>query len=246
MTWEVSNGVMGTTLSWAAAVRACAISSAVITIVRGAVLVDRESIAIGVALAVATALTFTGHALVRRLGWIGAAALFVNQAFWMVGATVSLTSAAPSVLGAAVPAVLAVAAVFGLVASAARARSGTGGAAPVALGAAAVAVALSIGVPIAGADAVGAREGDLRVTTSDLAFSTERLVADAGDVGVVVKNEDLFWHTFTVNKLNANVNVPTGGTKRLVLEDLAPGTYDFVCAIPGHEGAGMKGVLVVR
>ena len=95
-------------------------ASAAIAIARGVVLVDRESIAIGTALGVTTALTYAARPVVRRVGWIGAASLFVNQAFWMVGATVGLMSAAPSVMGAAVPSILAVAAVFGLVASTAQ------------------------------------------------------------------------------------------------------------------------------
>jgi plastocyanin len=238
---------MGRSVSWGAVVRASAALSSLIALGRGVVQLDRESIAIGVALGAATAFTFAAKPLVRRIGWIAAAALFVNQAAWMVVATLSLTSAAPSVLGAAVPVVLAVAAVVGLAASAARARgAGDRGAQPSALGAVAVALVLVVAVPVAGAGAVKARPFDLRVNTSDLAFHPTRLQAHAGDVGVVVHNEDLFWHTFTVNQTNQSVSVPTGGTKRLVLEKLPPGTYDFVCAIPGHEGAGMKGVLVVQ
>lgn len=234
---------MGT---WERLVRVCAVSSAAIALGRGLALLDRESIAIGTALVIATGLTFTGHALIRRLGWLGVAALFVNQGFWMVSATLGLTKAAPSIAGAAVPSVLAVAAIVGLAGSVARARGMQPAAAkPAGIGALALGVTLTIAVPIIGADAVGARPGDVRITTSDLAFSPERLTAKAGNVGVVVHNEDLFWHTFTVNKVNANVNVPTGGTKRLELPGLAPGTYEFVCAVPGHESAGMKGVLVV-
>ena len=232
---------------WARTVRITAGLSAVIEVVRGSAQLDRESIVIGTLLAVALGLTFAGKAGVRRVGWLAAAALFVNQAVWMVGATAGLTRAAPSIIGAAVPAVLAVAAVLGLVASAARARGNDGKAAnPVALGAIVLALGLSIGVPIAGADAVGARPGDLRMDTRDVAFHPANLRANAGDVGVIVHNKDLFWHTFTVNELNQSVSVPTGGTKRLALKDLAPGTYEFVCAIPGHESAGMKGTLVVR
>lgn len=238
---------MGNDVSWSGAVRAAAITSAVVSIGRGLVHFDRESIAVGVAFAIATGLTFATKPVLRKLGWVAEAALFVNQGFWMVGATIGLTSAAPSIVGAAVPAVLSVAAVFGLIASIARVRAvAARTVAPAGIGAVVLAAALTIAVPAAGANAVGARPGDLRVSTSDLAFHPERLVAKPGDVGVVVHNKDLFWHTFTVNETNQSVSIPTAGTKRLVLDDLRPGTYTFVCAIPGHESAGMKGVLVVR
>ncbi|MDP1794967.1 MAG: cupredoxin domain-containing protein [Acidimicrobiales bacterium] len=231
---------------WAQVVRVSAAVSACVALGRGLVVVDRESIAIGVALLVATGLTFAAPAIVRRLGWLGVAALFVNQGVWMVGATIALTSAAPSTMGAAVPAVLSVAAVTGLAASLAHVRALADRAAmPVGLGAVAIAIALTIAVPIAGADALGAQTDDIRIATRDLEFAPKQLRAPAGDIGVIVTNDDLFWHTFTVNKFNANVNVATGGRKRLVLDNVAPGTYEFVCAIPGHEGAGMTGMLVV-
>ena len=40
-------------------------------------------------------------------------------------------------------------------------------------------------------------------------------------------------------------DVASGGTANLKLGSLAPGTYTMFCAIPGHEGAGMKGTLTV-
>ncbi len=238
---------MGTTATWAHVVRSCAVLSSVIALGRGLAMLDRESIAVGAALAVATALTFTGSARLRRLGWVAVAALFLNQAAWMIGATWSLTSAAPSTAGAAVPAVLAVAATLGLVASVARARNLSPTLAmTTAISGVVLAAMLSVAVPAAGANALDARSSDLRVTASDLSFGPNHLRAAAGDVGVIVRNDDLFWHTFTVKETNASVRIATGGRRRIALERLAPGTYHFVCAIPGHESAGMRGVLVVE
>ena len=34
--------------------------------------------------------------------------------------------------------------------------------------------------------------------------------------------------------------------KTSVSADLAPGTYTFLCTVPGHAEAGMEGVLTVR
>ncbi|MEY2424574.1 MAG: cytochrome c oxidase subunit [Actinomycetota bacterium] len=233
-------------MSWGDVARVCAGSSAAVAFIRGVAVGDREAMGIGVALAVATALTFVGRRVVATLGWIGLAALLVNQAFWMIPATLSLTGAAPSTIGAASPAFLSIAAILGLVASAlrpsARAENTTRA---TAVGAAAVVVALVVAVPALGADAAKRRASDLVVVTRDVKFKPERLTTPAGDIGVVVKNDDLFWHTFTVSKLDANVTVATSGRKRLVIRDAAPGTYKFVCAIPGHESAGMKGTLVV-
>lgn len=232
---------------WNALVRLCALLSGAIAIARGMAVGDRESVAIGAALVLAEIATHLPWRLIARLGWIGAGLLFVNQGFWMITAVVSLTSSAPSVLGAAAPAVLSVTAVLGLLASLARLQARLQSAVvPLLVAGAAVAAALTFAVPAMGAGAVAREAADFDVATTDVAFDPDRLVADAGDIGIVVKNEDLFWHTLTITDLDANVTVATGGRKRLQLRDVAPGTYGFVCAIPGHESAGMTGELVVR
>jgi plastocyanin len=228
---------------WATLVRGCALVSAALAIGRGIAVFDRESIAIGALLGAFTAVTFTRRAVI---GWIGVAALFVNQGFWMVTATVNLTHAAPSFTGAAVPSVLAVAAVLGLGGSAARWRAAPERSADLAgVVAVGLLVVLLVAVPIAGRNSVVVHPGDLRISARNVKFSTDRLSVHAGDIGVVFTNEDLFWHTFTVGKLDVNLRVATSGRGRTVMKDVAPGTYTFVCAIPGHEQAGMKGELVV-
>jgi plastocyanin len=90
-------------------------------------------------------------------------------------------------------------------------------------------------------------QGSQRISlqASRTAFSTTSLEAHPGPVTVSLANHDLFWHTFTIESLDVNVDVPVGGT-RSVTFTAAPGTYTFTCAIPGHAAAGMRGTLVVR
>jgi plastocyanin len=64
-------------------------------------------------------------------------------------------------------------------------------------------------------------------------------------VTVSLANHDLFWHTFTIERLGVNLDVPVGGT-RTVTFTAAAGTYKFICTIPGHAAAGMRGTLIVR
>ena len=233
------------TAKWDTLVRGCALLSAAIAVTRGIAVFDRESIAIGALLAIFTWVTFSRRA---AIGWIGVAALFVNQGFWMVSATWNLTHAAPSFVGAAIPSVLSLAAVLGLVASVARWRAAGDGACPAWIAGVAVGllVVLLIAVPIAGRNAAVVHPGDLRISARNVKFSTTRLTAHAGDIGVVFANDDLFWHTFTVGKFDVNLRVATSGRGRVVMQNVPAGTYPFVCAIPGHESAGMKGELVVR
>ena len=59
---------------------------------------------------------------------------------------------------------------------------------------------------------------------------------------LVVDNADPFRHTFTIEGAGVDVEIPAGRTVEVPL-DLQPGTYDYICAVPGHEA--MTGTLVV-
>lgn len=47
-------------------------------------------------------------------------------------------------------------------------------------------------------------------------------------------NQDLFRHTFTVPETGLDVDLPAS-TAACALVHLAPGTYEVICDIPGHE-----------
>jgi plastocyanin len=89
-------------------------------------------------------------------------------------------------------------------------------------------------------DAV-ARPGDIRLTTQDIAFSETELTAQGGKVAVFVDNKDGALHTFTIDELDVDLQVPAGKSARVVF-DAAPGAYSFICR--PHE-MDMKGTLKV-
>lgn len=82
--------------------------------------------------------------------------------------------------------------------------------------------------------------GDVEVVTVDVAFP-ERVVVPSGGA-VLVDNRDPVRHTFTVEGSDLDVLVEPGVQRRIPI-DLAPGTYDLVCAVPGH--ASMTSTLEV-
>jgi plastocyanin len=86
--------------------------------------------------------------------------------------------------------------------------------------------------------------GDLRVTMRTASFEQNSLRARTGRIGVAVVNHDLFWHTFTIDSLHVNADVPTGGLRRITFV-APPGRYEFYCRVPGHRAAGMHGTLSV-
>jgi plastocyanin len=89
-----------------------------------------------------------------------------------------------------------------------------------------------------------APDATISLVAENVAFSDDVLVVPPGEVTVEVANRDLFWHTFTVEDLGVDLRVPVGA-ERIVAFEAPPGTYQYVCAIPGHPEAGMKGSLIV-
>jgi plastocyanin len=81
-----------------------------------------------------------------------------------------------------------------------------------------------------------------------LAFNQKSLTAPAGKVTLNLKNPSVIPHNIAI-KGNGITEVlgPIVDKDGLstATADLAPGTYEYFCSVPGHEGAGMKGTLVV-
>jgi manganese oxidase len=93
----------------------------------------------------------------------------------------------------------------------------------------------------AGSDA----PGSVAVTTSEFAFSPASLTVAAGGT-IAVANEGAAEHDLEI--VGAGLATPSlfaGDAATLELGDLAPGTYDIRCTIPGHDSAGMVGQLTV-
>lgn len=89
----------------------------------------------------------------------------------------------------------------------------------------------------------GARE--IEVTAKDLRFSPDAIEVAAGeDVTIVFTAADVE-HDFTLEEADFHVGAEAGQTAKGGLRVDEPGTYTFVCSVPGHEQAGMRGTLTV-
>ncbi len=90
---------------------------------------------------------------------------------------------------------------------------------------------------------VAAAEGDVTAVAEDVEFVPEDLEAASGEVGIHVDNKDQLRHTFTIDELDVNLELPAGkGARTSFTAD--PGEYAFYCAVPGHES--MKGTLTLN
>jgi len=81
-----------------------------------------------------------------------------------------------------------------------------------------------------------------------LAFDTTSLSAKAGKVTIDFTNPSALEHNVAIEEpgkeLAESETIAEGNTS--VSVDLKPGTYTFLCTIPGHAEAGMEGSLTVR
>jgi plastocyanin len=230
-----------TAWGWPQLLRAAAAVDLVVVLAVGLGLRDREAVAFAVLLGAGLALLRFRSGLLGRmvLGFV-----FLDVEFWMLTAALSNVTHHGRLLYVLVPVALAVSSAAGFVAAVAVNRW-RGGAQ--AFGAAAVVVFL-VAVGVSRLPGVGtgetARAGDVKVAAKDMRFSPRDVDARQGRVTVRMANHDLFWHTFTIDKLDVDVRVPVGGARRVTFT-ASPGTYTFYCAIPGHRRAGMHGTFTV-
>lgn len=216
------------------AARVWAAGLAAVFLVVGATQRDVESAAFGVLSLVALAVT-----LVRRglFGRIGLGLVAIDTLAWMAPAAFLNTTTGDTVVIPAALTVFSLGVLLLVVGLPPRAVLGIGGV---------TLVAAVVGFVVARTSGEPTPDVTAMVTMRNVAFDPTAFEADADErASIAVRNRDLFWHTFTVKSLDLEVAVPTGST-RVVTIDAPAGTYDFVCAIPGHEGAGMKGTITVR
>jgi len=107
-------------------------------------------------------------------------------------------------------------------------------------------VALLAGLSViaaAGVESDVVADGDVALDINGVEFLSDTVTVDNGRGVVFVDNQDLLRHTFTIESLDIEAQLAAGSARRVVLPDLAPGSYDFVCSITGHEK--MAGALIV-
>jgi len=88
----------------------------------------------------------------------------------------------------------------------------------------------------------------LAASSTAIAFDTTELASKPGEVTIDFDNPAAIEHNVAIEedgKELATTETITEGKASLSV-DLGPGTYTFLCTVPGHAEAGMQGVLTVR
>ena len=88
----------------------------------------------------------------------------------------------------------------------------------------------------------------LAASPTDLAFDKTSLTSKPGKVTMDFDNPAALEHNVAIEQ--EGEEIATSATlaegKTSVSADLAPGSYTYLCTIPGHAEAGMEGTLTVR
>src|SRR3954454_22707650 len=81
--------------------------------------------------------------------------------------------------------------------------------------------------------------------TGALAFQFGKATAAPGKITVSMPNQAPIPHNISIQGIGKGPVVPNGGTSTFTTT-LKAGTYEFLCDVPGHAAAGMKGTLTVK
>jgi plastocyanin len=98
-------------------------------------------------------------------------------------------------------------------------------------------------VPIA-ASAAAAATTD-RVTMTEFHFAFSPTSVHKGLVRFTIRNKGSVGHDLKINGKKSAIIGPQK-TGSLSVRFLKAGRYRYICTVPGHSAAGMKGVLVVK
>ena len=101
------------------------------------------------------------------------------------------------------------------------------------------------GTPVS--DAGGAPDESPSLVMVDIAFEpTQLTIAAATDVEIQLTNNGNLPHNFAVPSEGIQSEDFSSGASGSITVNLPAGTYEFICAVPGHAAAGMVGTLTVE
>jgi uncharacterized cupredoxin-like copper-binding protein len=93
-------------------------------------------------------------------------------------------------------------------------------------------------------DAGGGETASVTLLVMDIYFDPADFSIATGATLVLDASGAAAPHNFEVAALGIDVDIAPGEVKEIVIEG-APGTYDYICNVPGHKEAGMVGKMTI-
>jgi plastocyanin len=99
-------------------------------------------------------------------------------------------------------------------------------------------------------DAMAARGGGVAASAAptlvltEFALTPDTLTVPAGSTELIVRNDGTVAHNVSIEG-TTTATIGGGDSTTFNLADLSPGQYKMICAVPGHESAGMTGTITI-
>ena len=92
------------------------------------------------------------------------------------------------------------------------------------------------------------------ITLNEYSITPNTITVPSGaEVRIVAENKGVTSHTFTISNITGGQGyfvdtgfINSGLSKEVNFTAPAPGNYTYFCRVPGHEGLGMQGTLIVK
>ncbi len=95
--------------------------------------------------------------------------------------------------------------------------------------------------------ACGGSSSNPTVSMKDMRFRQTEVHVKAGQpVTLRVVNQDGYAHAFDIDAFDIHTPLAANEVREFTITPQQPGRYDFYCGTPGHQMAGMVGVLIVE
>jgi plastocyanin len=92
--------------------------------------------------------------------------------------------------------------------------------------------------------------GSTKVTMTEYSFAPSTVTVPNGKVVLYLVNSGTISHDMIIrdssgSKIAGSELISAGDSFVLTVDNIAAGSYTFICDQPGHEASGMKGTLTV-
>ena len=88
----------------------------------------------------------------------------------------------------------------------------------------------------------------VQIISEEFSFSPETIDVKSGqELEITLANHGALAHNITFKNKDVATDTIQSDNKTTVTASFSkPGRYEFICSVPGHANAGMKGVVVVK
>ena len=105
--------------------------------------------------------------------------------------------------------------------------------------------AAALAVPAMSGPTASAATTAVTANMTEMKFALNKKSVKTGTINFKLVNKGMIKHDLKIAGKKSAAVAP-GKTGKLTVKIAKPGKYPYICTLPGHAAAGMKGVLTVK